>query len=139
MNNIENLKSRLQFALTLSFFFPVLIDTFFQSASAEEVGIKMISTFGVVVSLLILSYMIVELYTKFDARIIKIVNVLVLLQIFTYVPVMIIFSYGNISLTFIKTVLYSVDLFGLLLIPLAIFILLLISPTLSLFEWTHKK
>ena len=127
----EEISKRLQFMVTLSFFFPVLLQAFLNTAPNPPKASALILGWGLVIAFFILSYLLVEITESFYPWVLRSVNILLLLQIFAFVVIIYAFAKGDTQLDFASTLLYGPNYLGIIYIPALVFLLLLINPALA--------
>lgn len=118
---MKDLENKLQFVITLTLFFPVLMSALFEINTANEIILK----WGRVVIFLILNYLYLNLLKpELTSKIIKWIDLLLDLNIFLFIPLILSFSVQTKSTLFTQITLLT-GLWGVMLVPIFILLLLI--------------
>jgi hypothetical protein len=125
--SVKELESRFQFLITLALFFPLIISNLYILAGGGEKSSAItILQWGIFISLLLAAYLIfIFLKKKTSSRFLSTLNIFVLINIFLFIPNIVIFAYNTQSLSLTGLTKWSLLIsFNLLLwFPAAIFLL----------------
>lgn len=131
-DGITKIKERLQFVIVLSLFFPTFLDVVFKQASNEvSKSNSALISWGAVIVLLILNYLFIEIMgdkEKLQRRVVKIIDVLLLVNIAMFVPVLLIFvevQYKVLPALYVFP--FKAGILGIMAAPFLIFATLFIN------------
>ncbi len=121
------LKDRLQFAITLALFFPVVLESLFRLGTDPIEPETMTLRWGLVIAALILSYFVIEIKEfKIHERLAVYLDKFLLLEIFIFSLLCFIFASlaQNGYLSVLYTWIFKISLLGVIFIPITFFIIL---------------
>jgi hypothetical protein len=130
---MDKLKQRFLFLVTISVFFPILLDALFSQANSTDIY-KVTIHFGALIAILIFDYIFLELLDKWSHLILKkLVNISVFVNLGAYAILFLIFNelQAREHLPNFISVIFIFLVNCLLYIPLIIFFLLFLNLVLK--------
>ncbi len=132
---MKDLENKLQFIITLSLFFPVLLYAIFDNKGASQATLK----WGTVVIFLIFNYLYLNLLkSELPKKIIKWLDILLDINIVFFIPLIFSFSF-QIKYIIITKILLFLGSWGVLLVPITILLLLFCYTIFTSFPKFFKK
>jgi len=124
MNNLQTIKRRFNFVVTLTLFFPIILQALYQE-DIEAYGLSALA-WGIVAAVLIANFLLLEVVSNNLAKWeLCAVSWLLFGNIFLFVPTILIIGSNSESLSQLLEFIFKVTLGGLFFIPCVVFILLL--------------
>ena len=136
---METIRRRLEFALIMTLFFPVIVDALFKDNTQESGDVTL--RLGLAIACLVLSFFILELYKNGVNRWVeKSLNGFLLLEIIAFVPVLFLLSmYQGEVIKYPVILLYQASLIGIYILPIFVLFMFVLQIFVSLNEKLQSK
>lgn len=127
----QKLKSRFQFLVTITLFFPILLEILFKEGGSPETNINKIMLYwGLEVAILIVSYILLECTEKWGSKItFKLTNISLFANLGSFAVVLFVFAgiQNTMYISYYYLFLFGTAFPAILVIPTIIFMLLVFN------------
>ncbi len=123
---VQSIRDRFQFLAVVTLFFPVTLQTVFSAFQNAIETNRILTSWGVVVAILVLNYLVIEyLRNKMSTMVARVANILIMLAIVCYIPVFLVFSMFNASwIPYLYGIAFFAGIIGTMVLPTALFLFL---------------